>query len=170
MPGPCVWTPTPWRSLVQGDFRVVGQAARCRPQTQSVFPNFPCHHFCALRYFSFVFLFLFLPFFWTSAGKHFCALKCFFRFVFCCVFVSFFWNPDVKMKKQLYLCLYPLAHLHKVNIFEKVAAYYSWPLIEATRSVKTKLRTHNTFVLTPSWRSSKAACWESCRAVPFCVA
>ena len=27
MPGPCEWAPTPWRSLVQGVSRVVGQAA-----------------------------------------------------------------------------------------------------------------------------------------------
>ena len=40
MPGPCVWAPTPWRSLVQGESRVVGQAAECRPQTQNVFPLF----------------------------------------------------------------------------------------------------------------------------------
>ena len=40
MPGPCVWAPTPWRSLVQGESRVVGQAAECRPQTQNVFPCF----------------------------------------------------------------------------------------------------------------------------------
>ena len=40
MPGPCVWAPTPWRSLVQGESRVVGQAAECRPQTQHVFPCF----------------------------------------------------------------------------------------------------------------------------------
>ena len=32
MPGPCEWAPTPWRSLVQGESRVVGQAAECRPQ------------------------------------------------------------------------------------------------------------------------------------------
>ena len=35
MPGPCERAPTPWRSLVQGESRVVGQAAECRPQTQS---------------------------------------------------------------------------------------------------------------------------------------
>ena len=29
MPGPCVWAPIPWRSLVQGESRVVGQAAEC---------------------------------------------------------------------------------------------------------------------------------------------
>ena len=40
MPGPCEWAPTPWRSLVQGVSRVVGQAAECRPQTQNVFPCF----------------------------------------------------------------------------------------------------------------------------------
>ena len=40
MPGPCEWAPTPWRSLVQGESRVVGQAAECRPQTQHVFPCF----------------------------------------------------------------------------------------------------------------------------------
>ena len=44
MPGPCEWAPTPWRSLVQGESRVVGQAAECRPQTQNVFPCF-----CALK-------------------------------------------------------------------------------------------------------------------------
>ena len=44
MPGPCEWAPTPWRSLVQGESRVVGQAAECRPQTQHVFPCF-----CALK-------------------------------------------------------------------------------------------------------------------------
>ena len=40
MPGPCEWAPDPWRSLVQGESRVVGQAAECRPQTQHVFPCF----------------------------------------------------------------------------------------------------------------------------------
>ena len=40
MPGPCEWAPTPWKSLVQGESRVVGQAAECRPQTQHVFPCF----------------------------------------------------------------------------------------------------------------------------------
>ena len=45
MPGPCVWAPTPWRSLVQGESRVVGQAAECRPQTQNVFPCFVPENF-----------------------------------------------------------------------------------------------------------------------------
>ena len=45
MPGPCEWAPTPWGSLVQGESRVVGQAAECRPQTQHVFPCF-----CALNF------------------------------------------------------------------------------------------------------------------------
>ena len=40
MPGPCEWAPTPWRSLVQGESRVVGQAAECRPQTRDVFACF----------------------------------------------------------------------------------------------------------------------------------
>ena len=126
--------------------------------------------FLCPKVFFFGFLVVFFAFFLDPCRETFLCPKVFFLFVFCCVFVSFFWTPAMKMKKQLYLCLYPLAHLHKVKFFEKVAAYYSWPLIEATGSVKTKLRTHNTFVLTPSWRSSKAACWESCRAVPFCVA
>ena len=130
-------------------------------------PKLSMSPFSCPKVFFFCFFVPFFAFFLDPAGKHFCALKCIFRFVFCCVFVSFFWTPAVKMKKQLYLCLCPLAHLHKVKFFEKGAAYI---LIEATGSVKTKLRTHNTFVLTPSWRSSKAACWESCRAVPFCVA
>ena len=40
MPGPCEWAPSPWRSLVQAESRVVRQAAECRPQTQNVFPCF----------------------------------------------------------------------------------------------------------------------------------
>ena len=149
----------PRRSLVQGEARVVGQAARCRPQTQNVFPNSPCHHFCALRYFSFVFLFFFLPFFLDPCREAFLCPKVFLRF-FCCVFVSFFWTPAVKMKKKLYLCLYPLAHLQEVQFFENVAAYHSWPLMEATGSVRIKLRPHNTFVLTPKLLVGKVA--EGC--------
>ena len=49
MPGPCEWAPTPWRSLVQGESRVVGQAAECRPQTQHVFPCFCAQNFCARK-------------------------------------------------------------------------------------------------------------------------
>ena len=40
LPGPCEWAPTPWRSLVQGESRVVGQAAEW-VRLQSV-PMFLC--------------------------------------------------------------------------------------------------------------------------------
>ena len=40
MPGPCVWAPTPLRSLVHGESRLVGQDAECRPQKQNMFPFF----------------------------------------------------------------------------------------------------------------------------------
>ena len=67
-----------------------------------------------------------VPFSRTPAGKHFCALKCFFRFFVAFLFLfPLFYTPAVKMKNQLYLCLYPLANLHKVKFIEKIAAYNS---------------------------------------------
>ena len=55
----------------------LGQAARCRLQTQNVFQNSPRHHFCALRYFSFVFFFSFLPFFLDHCRETFLCPKVF---------------------------------------------------------------------------------------------
>ena len=123
--------------------------------------------FLCPKVFFFCFFALFFAYFLDPCRETFLCPKVFFSFCFFLVFLfRFYWTPAVKMKKQSYLCLYPLVHLHKIKFFEKIAAYNSWPLIEETGSVKTKLRTHNTFVLTPSRRTSKA-CWESCRAVPF---
>ena len=74
----------------------------------------------------FFLLFLcFFPLFFDPCRETFLCPKVFFPLVFCFVFVfvSFFRTPAVKLKKQFYLCLYLLAHLHKVKFIENVAAH-----------------------------------------------
>ena len=172
MPGPCVWAPTPGDSFFRESpglwVRLQGPGHRHRRYFKTLHAPFLCPKVFILLFFCCLFAFFLDPcretFLWPKVFPVFYFLLCF------CFCFFFFLTPAVKRKKHLYLCLYPLAHLHKVKFTESVAAYNSGPIIKATGSVKTKLRIRNTFVLTPSWSSSEAASCESPRAVPLFLA
>ena len=98
---------------------MVAQVAQCKPQKKKGVPELSMSQFlCPKVFFLLFFWSVFFAFFLDHGKETFFCLSWVFPFSFFVIFLFFFWTNAVKMKQELYLGLYPVAHFHEVKFIE----------------------------------------------------